>query len=304
MRKRRLQLRPQLSRSLHERRRKRLWIGAVAALLGLVFWGFFFVRLASLEDFLIEDVQVNGADADILPAIRSAAYRSIQGSYLGLFPKSDIFIYPHDAVAAAVVRSASRIVSAKTGRDGLHTLTIAVVEKDPAALVCADLPNFDDSGALAPADDCYAADASGLVFKRMATISTSTAPTYDRLYVPSLSDASAVGSFATTTAEFRALRSFMAGAKAAGIKAEGVLLKDGGEYELYADNPAGLPGGKASTSLAVVYLNDRAGFASELSDLTAFWSNMVASSTADAATLEFEYVDLRYAPSVFYRLAK
>jgi cell division septal protein FtsQ len=281
------------SKKFTEKRHKRALTAAGLFILCAVSWAFALSRFSSLEYFSIESVRVYGADPDITLAVQSAANDAIQGSYLNMFSKSNSFIYSKKALTAAVVSASPRIISADVSRDGWQTLVVSVTEKTPAAIVCADLPDFDDNGALKSDDDCYAADASGLIFKKIsADAAAAGPPEIIRYYIPSLPDGSSViGLYATSTAEFKALQSFMAGVKPVGIRPEAILMKDGGEYELYADSP-----------LIVVYLNDKASLPAELSDLTAFWSHMVAlSAAAGGEPQSFEYIDLRYGSNVFYR---
>ena len=293
--RRRSQLRQYQSRSFGERRRRRASIGVAASIVAAVFWIFALARFSSLGYFSIDAIQVYGADPDIVPTVQSAASAALRGSYIGVFSKSNVFMFPRKSVANAVIASSPRITSADVRRDGWHTLIVSVSEKAPAALVCAGLPDFDASGALSDDDDCYAADATGLMFEKMPAVASDG---YDRYYAPDISDDAAIGSLATSTAEFAALQSFVSGVKTLGIKPEGLLVKDGGDYELYVENPGAVPG---PASLAIIYFNDLAGFPTELTDLQAFWPHMTASSTASGATLGFQYIDLRYGSNVFYR---
>ena len=286
------------SKRFIEKRQRRLLIGVGLFLICAASWTFALSRVSYLEYFSIESVQIYGADADIAPAVQSAAYDAIQGSFLGLFSKSNSFIYPRKALTAVAIGASSRIISVGISREGYQTLAVSVTEKTPTALVCPDLPNFDRNGALSADDDCYAADASGFIFKKMPAKSGEAIIRY---YEPDLPDASIIGLYATSTAEFKALQSFTAGARSAGLEPEAVLMKDAGEYELYADSPASSFAGAASAPLIVVYFNDKAGLPAELSDLSAFWPHMAASSAAAGAPLDLEYIDLRYGSNVFYR---
>jgi len=187
-----------------------------------------------------------------------------------------------------VASSSPRILSSDVSRDGWNGIVVSVSEKPPAAIVCGNLPDFSANDALSDDGDCYAADASGYLFEKMPA--TGGAQQYVRYYIPSLPDSQVIGTQATSSAEFTALQSFVAGARSAGIKPEAVLMKDGGEYEMYSDDP-----------FIVVYFNDKAGLSAELSDLTAFWSHMSSRSAAAGADQGFEYIDLRYGSNVFYR---
>lgn len=288
------------SKRFAEQRRRRLIIGCVAGPIALISIIFVLSRLSSLPFVTIENIQVYGADSDIVPSVDLAALGALKGSYLGIFSRSDALLYPRSAVAAAVKASSPRILSVSVDRAGLDGLVVSVSEKSPAAVICPELPDFDANGSLVIDNgECYAADSSGLIFEKMPA--SAQAPQGERYYVPDLSGMPVIGSYATSTAEFLSLQSFLEGARSAGITTEGLLFKDGGEYELYADNPPAALSAATSTPVAVVYMNDAAGLDTELSDLTAFWSHM---ASTDGARPSFESVDLRYGSNVFYRIAQ
>lgn len=290
------------------RRERRVWAIGLAVVV-LLAWVFVLSRLSWLGAFEIANVQVYGADPEIVPALRAAALSELEGSYLGLFARANAALYPKGAIAAAVMSAAPRVLGVDIHHAGVRGLTVTVSERAPAAVVCAELPDFSSD----PAEDsnCYLADADGLIFEGASTSSQAVASRY---YVPSLADSdptdgsapSVVGAYATSTDEFARLQSFSDGVRAAGLKTAGILMKDGGEYELYVENP----GAGAATStdsgadIAVVYFNDAASFAGELSDLVAFWNKEASQGRAAGKTPRFESIDLRYGSNVFYRLEK
>ncbi len=285
------------SRSFTRKRHARLyWILALAAV-SVISWVCALSFLTRLNVFAITQVQVFGADADITPALQLAAQRVLAGDYLGLFSRSSTLVYPKSAIAGAVKAASPRVLSANVSRDGLHGLIVTVSEKIPTAVVCAALPDFSDNAVVFDqSSGCYFADASGLLFEAApafssspdkSSVTVSSVPAYPVYYVPDLAIAGSsdapVGSYATSTVEFSALQSFYEGAAAVGIPVEAILIKEGGEYELYA-------------STTVIYFNDVQPLSDELSDLTAFWSNMKGAS--------FDYIDLRYGSNVFYKALK
>jgi hypothetical protein len=121
-------------------------------------------------------------------------------------------------------------------------------------------------------------------------------PAFDVYYAPDLSGIpssnSPVGSYATSTTEFAALRSFYDGARTIGISPDGLLIKEGGEYELYA-------------STTVIYFNDTGSISGELNNLAAFWTNMTSTArTSGKPSPSFDYIDLRYGNNVVYKQNK
>jgi hypothetical protein len=235
--------------------------------------------------------------------METAAYGALQGSYLGLFSKSNAFIYPGSAVAAAVASSSPKVETVSIKLSGLHSLAISVSEKTPAALICTDLPNWDESGALSPEADCYFSDENGFVFDR-APVDAGTP--YNRYYVPSLSGSDPViGLFATSTAEFRSLQKFVDSVKAAGIETEAMLMKDNGEYELYAHNPPVASGSASSDQgIVVIHLSDAAGLGTERDNLILFWNTMVDKARASGTKAAWSDIKLQYPPNIDYTETK
>jgi len=120
-----------------------------------------------------------------------------------------------------------------------------------------------------------------------ADLASSPASSFDVYYAPDFSG-NPIGSYATSTAEFAALHSFYDGARTLGISPDGLLIKEGGEYELYA-------------STTVIYFNDAGSVSGELNNLAAFWTNMTATARTKGKQVSFDYIDLRYGNNVVYK---
>ncbi|MDB5238787.1 MAG: hypothetical protein JWO00_122 [Candidatus Parcubacteria bacterium] len=306
---RRTQSKSNQSRSFEERKKRRIVLGSIAGVLAIASLSFAAYKVTSLPTFALTDVQVTGAEPDVTPSLRAAVYRTLQGTYLGIFSRANALLYPKGAIMAAVGAVSPRIASVKVSRDGLHGLKVAISEKDPAAVACASLPNFDDNGALIQDDseqsDCYFTDDSGLIFKRTPTTTPAAASgsslgIYNRYYAPSLQD-NPVGSYATSTEAFHSLQNFIKAVRAGGIIPEAILIKAGGEYELYVQNPTRSSASSAS-STAIIYFNSTVPFATQLANLSAFWNSMSRTARAKNSALNYEYIDIRYGSNVFYRL--
>lgn len=299
----RLHPRTYQSDSFVKRRKNKTILLWSAAVLGLASWIFVLSRLSFLPGMDLYIVTVYSSDREIEPVMQAATYNVLHGSYLGLFSRSNLLIYPKQAIIAAVASASPRIGDVEVKRDGWHTLTVSVSEKTPGATVCADLPSFDDDGSLSPDDNCYLVNDSGLIFKAASASSTSG---YDRYYIPSLpDDGSALGMMAASSTQFADLQKLFQGVRSAGIMPEGLLVKDGGEYELYVDNPKFAKHNASSTpGTVVVYLNDTAGLASELDNLTLFWNNMVDAAKSKSTSVAWSDIKLQYPPNVYYTEAK
>jgi hypothetical protein len=178
-----------------------------------------------------------------------------------------------------------------------HILVVSVTQKNPVAVVCASLPDFHGSElSLEEAEQCYFTDRTGQLFAESPSFSGTA---HKRYYAPDIREASTTGIILGTSVlepeKFEELQTFYDSVRAAGIRAEAVLIKPEGEYELYVRNPgesAGEEGSLAGT--VVIYFNTAGDFSLELANLISFWASMKEE--------RFDSIDVRYGSNVFYRL--
>ena len=290
------------SRSFTDRRRRRLAVGLGAVILGAAAWLFVLIRLSAWPSLLIDQVKVYGAAPSETPAVMAAAYDALRGNYLGLFARNNALLYPQNAVAAAVLSASPRVDHVNIGLDGWQTLVVTVADKTPAAIVCADLPDWNDDGSLASSTDCFFADNRGFIFAPAEASLSAAAGELVRYYFPDLSadSAATIGQFATSTPLFDSFQNFLAGVRELGWQIEAWLVKDNGQAELYVNIPNNIS--KEAPPMTVIYLNND-DLPGELANLTAFAGNLPtdARSTPDHH-VTFESIDLRYGNNVFYRL--
>ena len=303
----RSRLKSKQSKKYVERTKMQIILVSLLSIFCLAIYGFSLTRFINLEVFDIRAFNISGADPDIAPQLEAAAIDALQGEYLGALSRSSTLVYPSRALQSVLEKASPRIFSVSLKRRGLQALTISVKEKTPAALVCANLPDFDGSAlSFGESDNCYFADQTGYVFKAAPSFSENI---YNRYYLPNLasniSSSDPTGTFATSTEEFLALQGLFKELKSLSIAAEAILMKDAGEYELYVRNPSQT--GTASTSdsdMAVVYFDDSRPFKEQISNFISFWKDMTDKAYAKHEPLSFEYIDIRYGSNVFYRLNK
>ena len=292
------------SHSFVENKRKRTIWTIVLFCLIVVLFSFSAVRFFSLSVFEITSIQIFGADQDISASLHDIAEATLQGKYFGLFDRSNVFIYPTNALVATIKVHSPRVSDVAIHRDGWHTLIISITEKTPTALVCTNLPDWNGPAlSLDSSDTCYFADQTGYIFEQAPVFSGHI---YNRYYVPDVLDTatntdSAIGLYATSTAEFTALQSLYNGVRADAIDAEAVLIKPYGEYEMYASSRAPSENISTTTPLSIIYFNNTRSFDEQLQNLGLFWKNMMDQARAQKKLLNFDYIDVRYGSNVFYK---
>ena len=148
------------SRLRLRKRRRRLRIGLVlGAFLLLVFAGV--VGLSRIPAIQIRSVLVSGAQTLSSTTIASFVDERLEGNYLWLFPKRNIFLYPKREIGAALLAAYPSLSSADVHANDFQSIVALVVERSPRALWCP-----------APAaSGCYFMDENGVVYEGAPTFS-------------------------------------------------------------------------------------------------------------------------------------
>lgn len=281
------------SQSFARKQRIKMWGGGISLI--LVCGVLLYVASAGtyMKFMTLSEVTIFGADQDIAPMIHDAVVREMEGSYLGLFSRKNAFLYPKNNIVALIKSSFPRVLDVALNRDGLSHLRVTVNQKVPRAIVCATLPNFNDDTLILDSEDpCYFADEHAFLFERSPGFSGHP---YNVYYMPDIaptgSTTDLIGTFATSTTGFRRIQAFYDAAQSTGIPVDGILVKDAGEYELYA-------------STTIVYFNESENIDTERDNLIAFWTHMSAQARAEKRVLKFDYIDLRFGSNIFYKIIK
>ena len=280
------------SKKFIERKNARLILTIGLSVFTIILWTYCFSILSYNQSLNINTINVVGTDSNTSALLEMTIRNSLDGSYLGLFSKSNIFIYPKQSLMRTIETLSPRVLSARVYSDGFQGLKIEVTEKIPSALICTSLPEFSDNELSLDSNisNCYFADWTGYLFDK-ALYGAST--TLNRYYIPALanratSSSSIIGVLSTSTSSFADLQEFYDGVRVAGMHPSAVLIKDGGEYEMYVGN-------------IIIYFNNYRSLKEQLLNLVSFWDRMMRGK--DRKTI-FESIDVRYGSNVFYREIK
>ena len=140
------------------RRRVRLTVVLAAGILLLLSGA---VGLAYLPALQISAVQVEGAQTVSSSTVEAFVRARLEGSYAYILPKTNIFLYPKRSIARALVAAYPQFASVDVHAVDFHTIAVAIVEREPRALWCADR--------------CYLMDENGVVYGEAPVFS---APVY------------------------------------------------------------------------------------------------------------------------------
>lgn len=252
---------------------------------------FVFSRFSYIKALTITNVSVSGAEESVSRVVQNQALRIISGSYWGIFSKANAFLYPRKTLVANIQSSLPQIQNLTVSRNDFNDLQIDIIEKKPIAKICPFLPEFDDNRNIKISGNCYYSDQSGQIFDIASSTATSSINVY---FTPALSDSASSSqnillSYATSTKEFTALQNFYDGTKSIGLRPTFILIKEGGEYEMYIDG-------------VIIYFNNLHSLDEQLANLISFWNYELNKKYINNPSSRFEYIDVRYESNVFYRL--
>ncbi len=127
-----------------------IWAGLIVSILLLI------LALFASKQIAISSVSFEGNKAISDEELFAVVAPHLEGSYLHLFPRRNIFIFPKDDIEEDIRTSFVRAESVAIERDGFSRLLITVVERDPVGLWCGSTTTL-----TAP---CYFIDETALVF--------------------------------------------------------------------------------------------------------------------------------------------
>lgn len=144
-----------------KKRRRRVFLNKIIfCLVGLIIILVALSFLSRLDKLNIQDVEISGnkvLDGDVL---KRAVEGDISGSYLWLFPKTNIFFYPENAIEKDLNNKFKRIKDISIRLKDRKTLEVVLTERKPLYTWCgAAMPTTPDAS-----QKCYFLDDDGFIF--------------------------------------------------------------------------------------------------------------------------------------------
>ncbi len=245
-------------------------VSFIIFLIGIIF----VARLSALK---IKNYIVEGARVITEENVVSNVRNTIAGEYLWLIPRSNSLIFPRSQVEKNLLMEFPRFSSVNLSLDGVNTLIVSVVEREPFQLYCASVND------LANASSCYFLDEEGFIFD--------DAPAFSGVvyfvYAHEVPLESPKGQAYLPAQEFKNLTQFINNLKLLWFKPLAVEASKN-EYKII------LPAG------ARVVLSRELDVSKALSNLEAFLNDPTIKSQADFKERVL-LLDLRTANKVFYR---
>lgn len=257
-----------------------VWAGLVISSVLLL------LALFASKQIAIKSISFEGNKAITDAELFAVAAPHLEGSYLHLFSRRNIFIFPKKAIEADIRASFVRAQNVAIDRDGFSKLVIAVVERDPAGLWCGVTTT-----SLAP---CYFIDESALAFAPAPRMSGSSFIAYERAL-----PLKPIGKQITTQEGFDALNDFIGFIATLGFNTRRVVWREDalelmttfatktGEEDVRLRIPLEAPYEQAFTNLASIVQSQK--------------NKSVGADEEPFIFTDLEYIDLRFENRVFYK---
>jgi cell division septal protein FtsQ len=246
-------------------------LGLLAIFLSLVF-------ISRLKAVNISDIEIIGnkiVDAD---AIKADVQGELAGKYLWLFPKSNVLIYPENAIKNELQNKFARLKDINLSLKNNSILEISVSERMPEYLWCGTVP--------APSDElCYFMDVDGYIFD--------TAPYFSgEVYFKFYGENISLGSYFSKQ-NFKQLISFRDILVSLGLKPVALYTTTDGDIQIF------LSGGISLSDAPKILFRADADFGNIAENLQAALNTEPLLSKFKNNYSKLQYIDLRFGNKVY-----
>jgi len=269
---------PQSKIKARRRRRRIIVLSAAAGIFILLAAGL--VWLAHASFMRITTVEVSGQNTLDPQEVSKAVLSDISGSYLYLFPKNNIFLYPKYKTEVDLTKQMPTIAKVSVNAKDFHTLGVSITERARKALWC--------GASASSASACFWLDQDGVAYAGASdlTLSLEASSTYEKYYGVLLGDAP---QYFLSTDQFHALSALV---------------------DALAQNQQGNPIQSIEVSAAndvhVTFADNFVLIFSLSSAGADVYQRFVLAQTSDAFVGhplgDFQYLDLRFGDKLYYKL--
>src|SRR3989338_6274243 len=247
--------------------------------------------LAHRQEVLIQDIVIEGASAMTEADIRSAVEGPLSGTYLRLFPRANIFIYPKKVIEGSLLDEFPLLESAEVHFKNFHAISVVVAERQPSYLWCGEVLLWDD----VEAKECFLANADGVIFTNAPSFSGGV---YLEFYGPVVGvsvregniHAAPLGFYFLPVDDFHFLTAFNDNLKGLGATPRKVSVMGDGDYSFILAN------------CVAVLINQKQGLDALLGNLeVALETDQLAKEDLVGESSRLEYAYIRFKNKVLYK---
>jgi hypothetical protein len=237
------------------------------------------------SDFFIID-QINISGSSDTNKVLNEVNNLISGNYIKILPKSNIVIFPKQDIASTTKSLFKEIETISIHRSGISSISIDIKEKTPIAILCDGFEGDNDI-------KCFLIDFDGFAYKQVQNTNYSNLNKY---YTTALTDSDILGKKFLEPSKLKEFDDFIKGISKIGIIPMGILINDGGQYEMYIEDTLHQTKNASSTPVTI-YMNDKISLSKILYNFQVFWKNY---QNTVKNSKPFDYIDMRFGNTVFY----
>lgn len=215
--------RPRRRLTLRERRRRTRLIITLVSFTLVIGLGFGLSRLSFSPAVTLSSIQVKGSSLVSSDEVLALVKAQTASAYLGVFSKNNFLLFPRTAIEQKITATYKTVASAAVSFTGLHTATVALEERVPAALWC--------DGAPAAPRDCFYMDKTGYIFEQAPEFNGAVYVSYFGM-IPSEKVNDPTGLQFLSPSDFQKLADFVSSVGRFGVQPVAVSLEQNGDGTL------------------------------------------------------------------------
>jgi hypothetical protein len=242
----------------------------------------------------ISQVDLTGGVLVAKGDVQEETLRFLSGSYLFLFPKDNIFLYPRGALTNDLKNHFQRIDTISVGQENLHTLSVTITERKPSALWCGASPSAVVTTSQAgQSSQCYFMDDESTIF---AVAPDFSGDAYFKYYgdvstTSPISPAPIGAQYISSSTLFSDISNFVDFTRTLGLHPQYLVQNDADDFSLVIGG-----GGQ-------IYFDTDEPLSQVSQNLQALLTRIPVLTPNPAHDLPVDYIDMRYGNKLFYKLS-
>lgn len=269
-----------------KKRRNRILFIVILILLIILIIGLSY--LSNHRKLIISNITVEGTHIIDSNDIKNKVQESLNGKYVYLFAKRNVFIYPKFKIEKDLKINFPRIENLSVKLDGLNNLKVVISERTGSYIYCgASVPTeYTNIG-----DNCFFINSDGYIFDRAPYFSGNV---YFKFYVPIKDQENPLGQYVLDTENFRDMINFIDGLFELGFTPVSVVLND--ENNFFINLESRSDGGEPQ-----ILFKKENDINTIFSNLSAAISNTEFRNQIFTKYSMLLYIDLRFNNKVLYK---
>lgn len=304
MLKKRIAIRPESTEArperLVEKKRKMFWrnFTVVSVIVLILLVGLCFSL--RMKEVTISNIYVYGNSAVSSDDVKNDVNKTLEGNYLFIFPKKNIFLYPKEEIREKLRLDFPRLSSATVSFKDWNSVDVSVTEYEPFANWCINKPLASDSDTSAGTgifathtknnNDCYFLNHDGLIFSKSPYFSGNV---FLRYFGGGVFGEPVGQRLLSKNNQFEIFNEFVKSLRDAGFTPTDIFIEDDGNMVIYL------------TDTGKLIVKNNQDFTTVLVDLKNLIGNKDFKGRDKNGRLHFQYIDLRgldTGDKIFYKI--